>query len=180
MAVCGPSMILRLDKTATSCEARPKRPQHSIARAERGSISERGLIGSVEPADDAALQNGQRRERRLQYIPYLRAALTRALESPKGSMAVEPRYRRYRERAKCARGREEASPSRTGFVQNAPYCIVGAAHRKDLIRGVARRRVSDHLGCHAHHQSVVCVERIFVFQRPGQYRSIGMSDSHEH
>jgi len=25
---------------------------------------------------------------------------------------------------------------------------------------------------------MVCVERIFVFQRPGQYRSIGMGDSH--
>jgi hypothetical protein len=27
-------------------------------------------------ADDAALQNSQRRERRLQYVPYLWAALT--------------------------------------------------------------------------------------------------------
>jgi hypothetical protein len=30
----------------------------------------------MEPADDAALQNSQRRERRLQYVPYLWAALT--------------------------------------------------------------------------------------------------------
>ena len=51
----------------------------STARAERCSISERGLISSTEPADDTALQNSQRRERRLQYIPYLWAALTRAL-----------------------------------------------------------------------------------------------------
>ena len=70
-------MILRLDN-GTGCGARPKRPPRSTARAERCSISERGLISSTEPADDTALQNSQRRERRLQYIPYLWAALTRA------------------------------------------------------------------------------------------------------
>ena len=41
----------------------------------RSSISERGLISFLEPADDTALQNSQRRERRLQYVPYLWAAL---------------------------------------------------------------------------------------------------------
>ena len=33
----------------------------------------------MEPADDTALQNGQRRERRLQYVPFLWAALALGL-----------------------------------------------------------------------------------------------------
>ena len=33
------------------------------------------LINGLEPADDTALQNSQRGERRLQYVPYLWAAL---------------------------------------------------------------------------------------------------------
>ena len=33
-----------------------------------------GLISVLEPADDTALQNRQRKETRLQYVPYLWAA----------------------------------------------------------------------------------------------------------
>jgi len=40
------------------------------------------------------------------------------------------------------------------------------------------KRVSDHLGCHAHRQSVVGVDRILALQTSGQYRSIGMRGSH--
>jgi hypothetical protein len=64
------------------------------------------------------------------------------------------------------------------FIQNAPYRFIWAVHRKDLVRGIAGRRVSDHLGRHAHRQSSVCVERMFAFKCPGQYRPIGMGDSH--
>ena len=51
-------------------------------------------------------------------------------------------------------------------------------HWKGIVRNVAGWGISDHLGCHPHYQFVVCVERIFAFQRPTQYRSIGLDDSH--
>jgi hypothetical protein len=44
------------------------------------------VISFVEPADDIALQNSQRTERTPQYVPYLRAALTRAVK------AIEPHW----------------------------------------------------------------------------------------
>jgi hypothetical protein len=71
-------MILRLDKGHGLWSAGPSGYSAALL-VPTLLISERGLISSTEPADDTALQNSQRRERRLQHVPYLWAALTRGL-----------------------------------------------------------------------------------------------------
>ena len=62
-------MILRLNN-GTGCGARAEAAtaQHCPCRA--WLYFRTRLIISTEPADDTALQNGQRRERRLQHVPY--------------------------------------------------------------------------------------------------------------